>query len=209
MGVSVMYSAIPPSSTLYKKLQHDKALGILVSDTFTYGGGTFSFFEISPDEIDEILESVVDAHPDVFDSKRKAEQAIAEFRAEINRTRQVYPGIENRTAMIEKSVDKIEQCLLQQFTQRQVKNAQQIIGKLLFGDRSATLNSIAAVNSSIDLISRDLVREGASLLGPIDPETLYTGEAIWDDWGLDHFKRWRSLYLAADEKGEEILVGAG
>jgi hypothetical protein len=184
MGVCIMYSAIPPSSTLYQKLQHNKALAILVSDTFTYGSGTFSFFEISPDEVTEILESVVDAHLDLFDSKNKADQIIAEFRAEINKTRRRYPGIENRTAMLEKSVDAIEQCLLQQLGQRQIPNAEQIIEKLFFGDRSLAPNLLTPADQSLGLISGDLVREGAFLLKPIDPETLYTGEAIWDEWGL-------------------------
>jgi hypothetical protein len=68
MGVSIMYSAIPPSSTLYARLQYEKALSILVNDLFIYGNGIFNFFEFDSDEVNEILEGVIEAHQDVFDS---------------------------------------------------------------------------------------------------------------------------------------------
>lgn len=112
MGISVMYSAIPPSSILYTRLQREKVLSILVNDLFIYGNGIFSFFEIEPEEVNEILEEVIEAHQDVFGSKDEAVQIIAEFRSELSDTCQAYPGIENRTAMLEKSVDEIEKRLV-------------------------------------------------------------------------------------------------
>jgi hypothetical protein len=42
-----------------------------------------------------------------------------------------------------------------------------------------------------------------------NPETLYSGNPIWDEWGLEHLKAWRELYLVADELNEEILIGIG
>jgi hypothetical protein len=209
MGVSVMYSAIPPISTLYARLQNEKALSILVNDLFIYGNGIFSFFNIDSEEVDEILKGVIKSHQDIFDSTEKSEGIINEFRAEIDKTRKDYPGIENRTAMIEKSVDGIEKCLAEQFVANQVQNAEEIIERLLFGDQSFAPNLLTAEDEPLGLISRDLVREGASLLRLVSPETLYTGDKFWDEWGLKHLKYWRDLYLVADEMNEEILVGVG
>jgi hypothetical protein len=210
MGVSIMYSAIPPSSTLYARLQHEKALSILVNDLFIYGSGIFSFFDEDPyGEVDEIIKGVVESHQDVFGSIDKSEKIINEFRAELYKTREDYPGIENRTAMIEKSVDAIEKCLTKQFVANQVRDAEEITERLLFGDQSFAPNLLAKKDEPLGLISRDLVHEGASLLRLVNPETLYTGDWLWDEWGLEHLKRWRDLYLVADEMNEEILVGAG
>jgi hypothetical protein len=209
MGVSIMYSAIPPSSNLYARLQCEKALSILVNDLFIYGNGIFNFFELDPDEVNEILEGVVEAHKDVFDSIDKSEKIITEFRSELNNTRKSYPGIETRTAMIEKSVDEIEKCLMQQLAARQINNAEEIIEKILFGDQSLLSNLLTEDDEPLSLISRDLVSEGASLLRLINPEDLYTGDVGWDEWGLEHLKYLRDLYLAADALNEEILVGVG
>jgi hypothetical protein len=204
-----MYSAIPPSSTLYSRLQEEKALSILVSDLFSYGNGIFRFFEIDPEEIDEILEGVIETHQDVFDSTGKAEQIVAEFRFELDKTRQAHPGIENRTAMIEQSVDEIEKCLVQQFKARQIQNPEEIVERLLFGDQSLSPDLLTEEDEPLGIISRELVREGASLLRQINPETLYTGDAKWDEWGLEHLKHWRELYFVADKIDEAILVGMG
>jgi hypothetical protein len=209
MGISIMYSAIPPSSTLYEKLKHEKALSILVNDLFIHGNGIFRFFEIDSDEVDEILQGVIEAHQDVFDSKDKSEKIISEFRSELNNTRKVYPGIEDRTAMIEKSVDEIEKCLVQQLTRRQIQNAEEMIEKLLFGDQYLAPNLLKEEDEPLGLISRNLVSEGASLLRLVNPEDLYTGDLRWDEWGLEHLKYFRNLYLTADGLNEEILVGIG
>ncbi|MEH2079633.1 MAG: hypothetical protein V7K89_06360 [Nostoc sp.] len=62
MGVYVLYSPIPPDSMLYARLQIEKALSILVVSLFPYGCGIFRFFEIEPEEINEILEDVIETH---------------------------------------------------------------------------------------------------------------------------------------------------
>lgn len=204
-----MYRAIPPNSTLYARLQHEKALSILVNDLFSYGNGIFSFFEMDSGEIDEILKGVIEAHQDVFDSTGKAEQVVAEFRSELDQIRQAYPGIEDRTAMIEQSVDEIEKCLVQQFKERQIQNPDEIVERLLFGDQSLAPDLLTEEDEPLGIISRELVREGASLLRRINPETLYTGDARWDEWGLEHLNYWRELYFVADKMNEAILVGMG
>ncbi|MEH1778861.1 MAG: hypothetical protein V7L26_07055 [Nostoc sp.] len=99
MGVSVLYSAIPPGSTLYAHLQSEKALTLVVS-LFPHGCGIFRFFEIDPEEIDEILEDVIETHQETFGSGLEADRVIAQLRSELRLTRQAYPGIEDRTALL-------------------------------------------------------------------------------------------------------------
>jgi len=206
MGVSVLYSAIPPSSTLYARLQREKALSILVVSLFPYGCGIFRFFEIEPEEVNEILEEVIEAYQDIFGSELEADQLIDEFRSELRRTRQAYPGIEDRTASLEKSSTEIEKRLSQELSRRQIANANDIVQRLMFGDQTLAPTLLPA-GESLGLISRELVREGASILRQINPEMLFARDKGWEGWCLDHLERWRSLYIASDEKNEEILVG--
>lgn len=202
MGVSVLYSAIPPSSTLYARLQSQKALSILVVSLFPYGCGIFRFFEIEPEEINEILEDVIETHQETFGSELEADWVIAELRSELRLTRQAYPGIENRIASLEKTSAEIEKRLSQELSRRKFANADKIVEKLMFGDQTLA-PTLLSTDESLGLISRELVSEGASIFRQIDPETLFAR----DEWYFDDFERWRNLYLSAADKNEEILVG--
>ncbi|MEH2286731.1 hypothetical protein [Nostoc sp.] len=201
MGVSVLYSAIPPGSTLYARLQSEKALSILVVSLFPYGCGIFRFFEIEAEEINEILEDVIETHQETFGSKLEADWVIAQLRSELRLTRQAYPGIEDRTASLEKTSVEIEKRLSQELSRRKFANANEIVEKLMFGDQ--TLAPMLSTEESLGLISRELVNEGASIFRQIDPETLFTR----NEWCFEDFERWRNLYLLAANKNEEILVG--
>ncbi|MBN3883034.1 MAG: hypothetical protein V7K64_06835 [Nostoc sp.] len=206
MGVSVLYSAIPPDSLLYARLQSQKALSILVVSLFPYGCGIFRFFEIEPEEINEILEDVIETHQETFGSELEADRVIAQFRSELRLTRQAYPGIEDRRTSLEKSSVEIEKRLSQELSRRKFANAHKIVEKLMFGDQTLAPTLLSA-DESLGLISRELVSEGAGILRQIDPETLFARDEGRERWYLDHFERWRDLYLSAAEKNEEILVG--
>ncbi|MEH2024182.1 hypothetical protein [Nostoc sp.] len=206
MGVSVLYSAIPPCSTLYARLQREKALSILVVSLFPYGCGIFRFFEIEPEEINEILEDVIETHQETFGSELEADRVIAELRSELRLARQAYPGIEDRRVSLEKSSAEIGERLSQELSRRRFANADEIVEKLMFGDQTLA-PTLLSTEESLGLISRELVSEGASILGHLDPETLFARDEGWEGWCLNHLERWRNLYLSAAEKNEEILLG--
>lgn len=209
MGVSVMYNAIPIESSLYKRIQTEKALCILVNSLTIYGGGLFSFFDLDAEETQEILGHVVENSPDVFGSQAEADQIISDFRSEIMAARQAYPGIENRTALIEKSFDDIEKCLAQAFLQRRIEQADEWALKLLTGDRSLAPNLLAPEDNPIDMISFELVKEGSLILRSVEPDALRSDAPHWREWGLEHLKAWRELYLVGSENKEAILVSSG
>ncbi len=202
--VDILYRAIPPSSDLYSRLQSDKAFATLLSWLFPYGNGIFCYFEDEPDEIDEVLENVVEVYPKIFGSQVELDQVIAEFRSQLTLTRQAFPGIEDRTAMLEKSVDEIEQRLVQELTTRQVANAKEMVQKLLEGDRTFAPDLLSPEDDTLGLISRELVREGASIFRQIVPKTMFAEN---EDWYLEQIQELKDLYLAADEHNEVILVG--
>jgi len=204
MGLSVIYSAIPPNSNLYLRLQREKALNTLVSFIFSDGFGIFHFFEIAPEDIEEILENIVDVYPEVFKSKLDIEMIVAELQSELKLTRQTAPGIDYRTAMLEKSSEAIKQRLVQELSRKQVANAEDVVQKLLFGDRTFAPDLLSPEEETLGLISRELVREGASIFRQIDPKTLFAEN---EDWYFEQLEELKQLYLDADEHNEVILVG--
>ena len=206
MGCSILYSAIPPNSNLYLRLQSEKALSILVASLFPYGCGIFRFFEIEPEEIDEIIENVIEIHQEVFESKLEVDRVIAELRSQLTLTRQAFPGIEDRTAMLEKSSEEIEKRLILELSSKQVAKADEIVQKLLEGDRTFAPN-LLSVDESLGLISCELVSQGASIFRQIDPKTLFAKDKGREGWCLNHLEDLKDLYLSADENDEVILVG--
>ena len=205
--VSVLYSAIPPKSTLYKRLQQEKAFNILMITLFDYGCGIFRFFEIDHDEVEEILEWVIESHRDMLGSESEARRWINEFQSELERTRNLYPGIEDRTALLEKSAGEIEKRLVQELNRRQVEDATEVVSRLLFGDQTLAPHLVLPEEDALELVSFPLVQEGARILQEVEPEMLFTRDEGWQGWCLEHFQEWRELYFAAAENQEEILVG--
>jgi hypothetical protein len=116
MGVSIHYWAIPPQSTLFLRLQRDKAFTVLMAALFPYGSGIFRFFEeksIDPEEQEEILANTIERHGYALGTKAEARRWIDAFRAELEQTRSFYPGIEMRCASLEKTSALVEERLLQ------------------------------------------------------------------------------------------------
>jgi hypothetical protein len=206
MGVSILYSAIPPGSDLYKRLNEERAFAILMSSLFVYGNGIFRFFEIESEEVEEILEWVVESQQDTFGSELEVSSWINEFRSELDRTRNAHPGVEDRTASLEKTADEIQQRLLQELIEKQIDDAGEIANKLIYGDRTLAPHLLPE-QDSLGVVSRLLVRLGATILQEIYPETLFTPDELQEEWASDHYRRWRNLYLAANENNEEILIG--
>ncbi len=178
MGFSVIYSAIPPSSNLYLRLQREKALNLLVSFIFSDGFGIFHFFEIDPKDIEESLENIVDVYPEIFKSKLDVDRIVAELQSELTLTCQASPGIDYRTAMLEKSSSEIKQRLIQELSRKQIDNAEDFVQKLLFGDRIFAPNLLSPDEyESLNLISCQLVKDGASFFRQIDPKTIFAEES--------------------------------
>ena len=94
MGVSVRYQAVPARSPFYLRLQQDCAFHSLLTALFSCGAGVFNFLTSEPAEAEAVLEEAVARHPEVLGSAAEARQRVAEFRAELERTRREFPGIE-------------------------------------------------------------------------------------------------------------------
>jgi hypothetical protein len=206
MSVAIFYSAIPPDSNLYQRLQTDRALMLLVERLFSYGNGIFRFFEIEPAKVDEILNDLIEEHQNILGSRSEAIAWIDQFREETRRTCAAYPGIEDRGAMLE-SATRIERRLSQKLVKQQVENASERVRSLIDGvqDFAPHLSS-SDYEFRMMFVPLSLVREGARLLQGTDPDTLFTEQEDEGRYYRDQVMWLRNLYLEAAEKNEEILV---
>lgn len=206
---SVLYNAIPPQSTLYKRLQQEKAFNTLMVYLFPYGNGVFRFFEIEHNEVEEILEWMIESRQDTLGSESEARYWINEFQSELERTRNLYPGIEDRAALLEKSADEIEKRLVQELSRRQGKDATELVKRLMFGDQTFTPHFVTPIEyESLELVSLPLVQEGAIILREVEPEMLFIRDEGWQEWCMEQYEWLRELYLEAAENQEEILIGS-
>jgi hypothetical protein len=206
MSVAVFYNAIPPESNLYQRLQTERALMLLVERLSPYGNGIFRFFEIEPAEVDEILNDLIEEHQNILGSRSEATAWIEQFREEIRRTCEAYPGIEARGTMLE-SATRIERRLSQKLAEQQVENASERVRSLIDGVQDfAPHFSGSDYEFRMMFVPLSLVRERARLLQGIDPDTLFTEQEDEGRYYRDQVMWLRNLYLEAAEKNEEILV---
>jgi hypothetical protein len=135
MGVCVHYWTIPPQSRLYERLQEDRAFNILMAYLFPHGGGIYRFSEIDREEVEAVLNDVVERYRAALGPEPEARRRIADFLAEVERTRAEFPGIERRWAMLEKCSEEIEERLTRAF-QNVRTDAAELTRKVMFGGQS-------------------------------------------------------------------------
>jgi hypothetical protein len=204
MGVSIHYWAMPPSSSLFERLQTDQAFVTLMSTVFAYGNGVFCFFdELDPEEREEILGDLISTRQ--LGDEQQARRVIDEFRREVELTRRAYPNIERRHTSLEKTFLVIEE---------RTKEALRLIRG--DGDKfvDRIMNGSQIFTGSIDpdetdmwvgLVPADLVQQGAWMLAGVNAEALFANDAVHV---LEDFEYWQDLYRDAAAHGDAILVGA-
>lgn len=219
MGVTLSYQAIPPGSNFYKRVRRERKLNILLQSFFCHCGIFDSFDINSPnnislddrrkedinDELTEILEDILEQYNDVFDSELEIRSVLAEYRHELTIACRDFPGIEGRWASMQKTGEAIEKRLSDEFQKRNFPDY--LPSYMMYGDGGFDEDLWTIKDEYLTLISRETVHEGAIVLRQIDPQDLLeTIEDGFNEACLRDFTRWRNLYLAADEHGDEILM---
>jgi len=206
MGVCVHYWAIPPQSRLYERLKADRGFNALMAHLFPYGCGIYRFSEIELEEVEEILDHVVEKHRAALGPEPEARRRIAEFLAELGRTRAEFPGIERRTAVLEKCSAQVEEHLIEALQQVR-SDAAELTRQVMFGDTVLAAHLREPGEDKLGLVSLPVIREGAAALERLKPERLFPPGDDSEKWCRDNYRWWRQMYLAAAAHAEEILVG--
>lgn len=199
--MELVYQAIPPESSFYTRLQHDRSFRIFSRYLFV-SGSIFHSFKYDFQDFNDCIERGIERHPDLF-SKDSLETSliVADFRETIRITWQRYPKIVHNTGMLEKSFDVVSDRLEEELSRLKLED-DGIIHDLLYGDSSLGENE-----EIFGLTTREAVKQGASVLRQIEPETLFPGgEDGEDGWYWENYKDWREFYLDADALGAEVLM---
>jgi hypothetical protein len=209
MGFSVRYQAVPERSRFYARLREDRAFPLLLMALFPHGAGVFDFLASEPEAAATILEGAAARLPGTFGPVAEARRRVAEFRAEAERTRRQFPGIETLIAALGESSPQVEG-RLEAAVLRDPRRAAGWGRKLVYGDRRLTPGRLQPApyhlgDHSLRAVSLPLVRRGAQILLPLPPSTLFAGEG-WEGQCRDEYRRWRRLYLAAAERSDVLLV---
>ena len=199
MGVSVHYWAIPPQSRLYTRLQVDPAFNALMANLFRHGCGIYHFFEIEAEEVEEILDDVIQRFSESLGPEPEARRRVAEFRAELERTRVEFPGIERRTYMVEKCSSDIEQ-RLEQALRCGRPNEAKLTSKILYGDKLLAPNLRKPREAVLGLVSLPVVHEGARTLDRLKPRDLFPACDSWERWCRNNYTRWRKVFFEAAKR---------
>jgi hypothetical protein len=202
MGVTLAYQAIPPESSFYARLKHDRAFTILSICLFD-SGHLFNLFEDDPESFDESMENAFEGYPEVFCGTEKENSVLIEdFCQAVRVTRRDYPKIVDITGSLEKSFDVVRDKLLEELSRRKFDDSAVIVDDLLYGD-----DILGVGEEPFCLATRDAVKKGASILRQIEPETLFPGGDDGEErWYSINFRGWKKFYLLADDNDAEILI---
>jgi hypothetical protein len=207
MSVLGIYYAIPPGSSLYHGFECKPSLMKIAKHLFSFGNGIYRSFNIEPDvesslvenELRDFTENVCGTSD--FPTESNMQQAIAEYCSEVILTRQNYPGIENRCLVLDGMSIDIQKRLKPELLRRQIENAAELVNKIFYGDKL-----IGCGGEAFEVISRQVVSQGANILPQINAKTLFSPDQGEDAFLLESFEALRNLYLDVDANNEEILV---
>ena len=133
MGVSLIYQAMPTRCRLYARLQNDAAFNAFLVALFPYGRGVLHLLANEPDEAEELLEEAIERHGEALGSEARGR--IEEFLAAAEKAMSASPGVESRTASLEKCSFDVEGRLARHLAGR-VRDAPALAKRLICGDGS-------------------------------------------------------------------------
>jgi hypothetical protein len=201
-SMELVYQAIPPESSFYTRLQHDRSFRIFSRYLFV-SGSIFHSFKYNLQDFNDCIKEGIERHPDLFnEASLETSSIVADFREALRITWQSYPKIVHNTGILEKSFDVVSDRLEKELSRRNCEDADVIVYDLMYGDSSLGENE-----EIFGLTTREAVKKGASVLRQIDPETLFPGGDDGEEgWYWENFRDWREFYLDADDLGAEVLM---
>jgi hypothetical protein len=126
--------------------------------------------------------------------------------ASLAEARAKHPGLEQRQLYLDKTQWDIEERLAGELRSRNRKDAGEFTRTVLFGAEPLTPPGVVGpTGDRLRVVPPGIVKEAAAVLLSIDPAKLF--ESASEDWLYEDFKDLQTLYSAAAEHGEAIVVG--
>ncbi len=160
-------------------------------------------FEDDPVQFNEIMGYTIKGYPDIFcGTELETSMLIGEFRDALRITCRDYPKIAGRASSLEKSFVEVQDALTEELSRQKFEDVDAIVNDLLFGD-----TYLGEDEHPWGLVSREVVKKGASILRKIEPEALFPeGNDGNEGWYSMNFTEWKNFYLSVDDLGAEIIM---
>ncbi len=204
MGVIMIYKAIPEQTSLFRRLRSDQKISTLFTRLFR--NGPFHTDGLEPDELQDLLDWI--AKDKAFGSRAELDATVLELEKELEKTKAAHPGVEDRTALLEKSVFILEERLLETVKQQGHSEAEDLVETLLFGREQVAPDFFEPVDEQLFLVPSATVQAGIEVLRNIKPEELIKGEGNPAGYHRSDFARWRRFYESVAAHDEAVLVSA-
>ncbi len=150
------------------------------------------------------MKYAIELYPDVFcGTELETSLTIADFCEVLQITCRDYPEIVDTVGSLEDSFSEVHDKLIEELLKRNFEDADAIVSRLAYGNVM-----LGADLNRIELITRESVKKGASILRQIEPEMLFDkGGDEEEKWYLESFRNWKKFYLDVDDLGAEIVMG--
>jgi hypothetical protein len=202
MSYGAFYQAMPEESDLLRFVKEDRAAELLLEHLWCHGSRPLDLREMDEDEMEEVLNDAVEILG--FDDRVHVSRAFSKLESEIDRACEMFPGLMDRTVLVEQVHTELEANLGAKFECDGLPDPRGLIRTFLFGE--APLNpAYGWPNDGLSWIASPTVELGSRVLGEVDPEVLYRGAGMGRDF-RDDFRALRGLFQEAAALGEAILV---
>ena len=204
MGLSIHYQALPEQSTLFKRLQTEKAFNTLFYHLFKGGNGILDMFDLDKEEREEILEWMVEDE-EVFSSEVEVERYLNELCLELKCAEAVHPGLVNRHAYLEKDHQYIEELLSQELKRKELNNYIDYLEKLLYSNQKLAPKLHEQYEDQLLLVPSSVIQDSSLMLHEVEKAWFeITGGIFEDRWG--RIQRWIKFYIESADKGEAVVI---
>jgi hypothetical protein len=203
MGYSPFYQAIPEESELFRRLQVDPKLECVLSHLYPQGSRPLDLWETGR-EVEEVVGYIAEGS-DLFRSREEAEQTLADLDNLIARAcLDAYPGLVDRVAFIEKTLDQIEDRLRERVDPVLLAGAVEHGHWLFSSDTHFVAYELRRGYDGFGIVSPARVSAVAAILDHIEPGSIFDPET--EDHLIEDLQSLKTLYQEAAKLGEAILV---
>ena len=203
MGYSPFYQAVPEGSELFRSLRTDRKMEALLCYLFPHGGHPLDIRE-DQDLIDdpEMLDHLVKRSRH-FESRAEAEETLEVLSGIIDRTCQAHPGLIDRVAFIEKTLDLIEGRIKKRVDPDLLARTVQPEGWLFSSDSYFADPASHFDFNVFGIVSPSRVNAVSKILEGFEPDSLFDED---EDHLRDDLQSLKHLYQKASRRGEAIII---
>lgn len=194
MGVHLHYQAMPEGSRLFARLRAERPLCVMYAGVIHSPAGPYDTDGLDPHELDDLLGDL--AGNPAFGSWGAVDRAYADFRGELVRAADEFPGLRERSAYFK--LVEVDERLAGVLARAGCPDARALADALVWGAEPFAPDGWGTGDVTLQLVPAALVARGADWLGRVPTPR--------PDQCAGDFDALRAVYAAAATRGEAIVI---